>query len=1066
MDNEGDEILESFIEESREHLADIENDLLAIEERGADIDEDLVNRVFRAAHSIKGGAGFMGLETIKTLGHRIENVLGMIRSREIVPNSEVINIVLRAFDKLRDMINNVADSNGQDITEHTVALAGITSAYLPQEEKRQVAETVQIALPNGQPLFTVSRFDVAHAIKGRKAALVVEFDLIHDIHRKGLTPLQFLKDLQEGITLIDCTVETRTVGTLDDEVIINRLPLFVLIACDMDGEQAAEALGVGRENVYTLSEDLTVKSVSMGPYEVVTPPILDPVTGPVRAARSPSTGAAPAAPSPEPVVAATGVQPVGHTVEGPAPSSVEGTVLASEEREVTPEEGQAKATDEVSRRPPAQPERAEAKAASGGASETTLRVNVKLLDSLMNLAGELVLSRNELIQAAATTQQNLVASATQRINLVTSELQEAIMLTRMQPVGNIFNKFPRVVRDLAIKLGRKIELSVSGKDVELDKTIIEGLADPLTHLVRNSADHGIEDPDVRCKRGKSETGRIWLKAYHEAGQVNIEVTDDGRGIDPGRVAEAAVQKGLISPKQAQSMSEKERIALIFLPGFSLAEKVTDVSGRGVGMDVVKTNLDRLGGQIDIESKVGKGTTIRIKLPLTLAIIPSLMISCSGQRYALPMVNVVELLRLPAHQIKDRIERVGDAEVVRLRQELLPVLSLARLLDERQRTDAPQAATDAIAGARAMNIVVVSAGSFNKYGLIVDELHDSEEIVVKPLDQHLKKIRGYAGATIMGNGQVALILDVSSLARIANLDIEDVTAAKAAVEAQSQAQTQKTQSLLVFGSSEAEKFCVPVDWVGRIERISARDIERIGGKKTIQYRGGILPVYALDEVAQVGPLADHKDLLVIVFEVEGHEFGLLAIAPIDTVDVTVEFDAVTLRQPGIKGSAIINGQTTLIVDIREFIGTIHPAWCKTQRGDGEPVSTGRGSKILYAEDSTFFRSTVKGYLEEEGYSVLDAQDGLDAWRILEQHADDISMVLTDIEMPNLDGISLSRRIRTDKRFQHIPIVALTTLASEQDVERGKAVGVTEYQVKLDKAHLLASVQQIMGRPQGS
>jgi len=1060
MDNQGDETLESFIEESREHLADIENDLLAIEERGVDIDEDLVNRVFRAAHSIKGGAGFMGLETIKTLGHRIENVLGMIRSREIVPNSEVINIVLLAFDKLRDMINNVADSNGQDITEYTVALAGITSAYLPQEEKRQVAEIVQIALPNGQPLFTVSRFDVAHAIKNRKAALVVEFDLIHDIHRKGLTPLQFLRDLQEGITLIDCTVETSTVGTLDDQVIINRLPLFVLMACDMDGEQAAEVLGIGRENVYTLSEDLTVKSVSMGPYEVVTPPVPNPVDGPAAVARCQPAGTAPVSPSPQPAAPVRGVQPTRRTMEGPAPSPVEGTALASEELKVTTEEGRAKEGDEVSKRTPAQPERAEAKAASGGASETTLRVNVKLLDSLMNLAGELVLSRNELIQAAATTQQNLVASATQRINLVTSELQEAIMLTRMQPVGNIFNKFPRVVRDLAIRLGKKVELSVSGKDVELDKTIIEGLGDPLTHLVRNSADHGIEDPDVRRGRGKSETGQIWLKAYHEAGQVNIEVADDGRGIDPGKVAEAAVQKGLISPKQAQSMSEKEKIALIFLPGFSLAEKVTDVSGRGVGLDVVKTNLDRLGGQIDIESKVGRGTTIRIKLPLTLAIIPSLMISCSGQRYALPRVNVVELLRLPAHQIKDRIEKVGGAEVVRLRQELLPVLSLAKLLDQQEPTQVPAVATGQ-GGARAMNIVVVSAGSF-KYGLIVDELHDSEEIVVKPLDQHLKKILGYAGATIMGNGQVALILDVSSLARIARLDIEDSAAAKAAVEAESQVQTQKTQSLLVFGSSETEKFCVPVDWVGRIERIAARDIERIGGKKTIQYRGGILPVYALDEVAQVGPLADHKDLLVIVFEVEGHEFGLLAIAPIDTVDVAVELDTETLRQPGIKGSAIINGQTTLLIDIREFIFTINPAWCQIQPEDGEPASTGRGSKILYAEDSGFFRTTVKGLLEEEGYSVLDAQDGLEAWRILEQHADDISMVLTDIEMPNLDGISLSKKIRADKRFQHIPIVALSTLASDKDIERGKAAGVTEYQVKLDKAHLLASIQQIMGR----
>jgi len=430
----------------------------------------------------------------------------------------------------------------------------------------------------------------------------------------------------------------------------------------------------------------------------------------------------------------------------------------------------------------------------------------------------------------------------------------------------------------------------------------------------------------------------------------------------------------------------------------------------------------------------------------------------------PMVNVVELLRIPAHQIKDRIEKVGDAEVVRLRQELLPIMNLPRLLDlEPQERDepSPSPSEEKVASTKAMNVVVVSAGSF-KYGLIVDELHDSEEIVVKPLDQHLKKIRGYAGATIMGNGQVALILDVSSLARIANLNIEETAAAKAAVEAKTGggAGVRKTQSLMVFGSSETEKFGVPVDLVGRIERIDAMAVEQIGGKKTIKYRGGILPVHALDEVAHVGPLAERKDLLVIVFEVHGHEFGLLAIAPIDTVDVAVDLDTETLRQPGIKGSAIINGHTTLIVDIREFIGTINPAWCKPEREGAAHAR--RGSKILYAEDSGFFRSTVKGLLEQEGYSVLDAEDGVDAWRILEENTDDISMVLTDVEMPNLDGIDLSKKIRTDKRFQHIPIVALTTLASDKDIERGKAAGMTEYQVKLDKEHLLASVQQIMGR----
>ncbi|PKN30515.1 MAG: hybrid sensor histidine kinase/response regulator, partial [Deltaproteobacteria bacterium HGW-Deltaproteobacteria-20] len=306
------------------------------------------------------------------------------------------------------------------------------------------------------------------------------------------------------------------------------------------------------------------------------------------------------------------------------------------------------------------------------AQPDSLRVHVSLLEDLMNLAGELVLSRNQLMQAISSGAIHQIEVAGQRIDLVTSELQETIMLTRMQTVGNIFNKFPRVVRDLARTLGKEMDLQLEGNDVELDKTIIEGLGDPLTHLVRNSADHGIEMPDVRVKAGKPAMGTIVLKAYHEAGQVIIEIVDDGGGLDTEKIVAKALSRGLISPDQAKSMSDKEKANLIFLPGLSTAEQVTDVSGRGVGMDVVKSNLDQLGGQVDIETERGKGTTIRIKLPLTLAIIPSLLVSVGQERYAIPQVNVDELLRIPVDQITERVELVGDAEVLLLRGELIPL----------------------------------------------------------------------------------------------------------------------------------------------------------------------------------------------------------------------------------------------------------------------------------------------------------------------------------------------------------------------------------------------------------
>ena len=918
MQIEDDEILQGFIEESLEHLADIENDLLEIEEDGANINEDLVNKVFRAAHSIKGGAGFMGLTVIQDLSHVLENVLGLIRSSKLIPTPEIINVLLQASDKLNTMIEDVANSNEYDIEEHLVPLNAIYES-----------ETAQPA-----------------------------------------------------------------------------------------------------------SEEAPV-------VEASEPEIPEPV----------------AAPTPEPVQA---VQP---EVAKPTPP------------------------------PPPKPKPKKAppkKAAAKVKVDTSIRVHVSLLDSLMTLAGELVLSRNQLLQTITSGDTQSAESVGQRIDLITSELQEAIMLTRMQPIGNVFGKFPRVVRDLSSKLKKDIDLTIVGKDVELDKTIIESINDPLTHLIRNSVDHGIELPAEREQAGKKPTGLVILKAYHAAGQVVIEISDDGKGLDGERLAEAAIDKGLITPEQAQLMSDKEKINLILLPGFSTAKEVTDVSGRGVGMDVVKTNLDQLGGQVDIVSEVGKGTTIYIKLPLTLAIIPCQIIMTGNERYAIPQVNLEELLRIPATQVKKRIERVGNAEVVRLRGNLLPLIRLADVLDikrtyfdegkdkfsedRRERisdrrgkdtaidevngnaTDADRSEADRrFTSASALNIVVVSNGSM-KYGLIVDKLQDSEEIVIKPLGKHLQTCKGYAGATIMGDGRIALILDVANLAIMADLTSMDGTdrASEVAQAAEDLMKQQKDkQALLTFRSSEFEQFAVPLNQVERIEKIKRSDIEDLGGKRVMQYRGGSLSLISVDDVAMVQPIADKDDLLVIVFNISNQLVGLLAIGPIDAIEISVSIDDVTLKQPGVMGSTIIEGQTTMLIDIFEIVGALFPEWFEDIEVY-ETVEEGNTPTILIAEDSNFFRNQVCNYMTESGYEVIEGEDGAIAWELLQEHADKITIVVTDIEMPNMNGFELTETIRKDSRFTNIPIIALTTLAGEEDVAKGKAVGVDEYHIKLDKEKLMASV----------
>ncbi|HCY87293.1 MAG TPA: hybrid sensor histidine kinase/response regulator, partial [Desulfobacteraceae bacterium] len=718
-------------------------------------------------------------------------------------------------------------------------------------------------------------------------------------------------------------------------------------------------------------------------------------------------------------------------------------------------------------------------------------------DTLMNLAGELVLSRNQLLQGINSSNVKATELSSQRIDMITSELQEAIMRTRMQPIANILNKFTRVVRDLSQQLGKSIELDIQGKDVELDKTILESINDPLTHLVRNSVDHGIETPMEREQMAKDPTGRITLKAFHDAGQVNIVISDDGRGLEPNRIATSAIAKGLITDAQVAEMSDKRKMELIFLPGFSTAKEVTDVSGRGVGMDVVVTNIESLGGIIELDSTPGQGTDIQIKLPLTLAIIPSQITSVGNERYALPQVNLNELLRIPASQIKEKIEKVGDAAVVRLRGELLPLLNLAEMLgiqrtyvdpvDKTEKVDRRQnladrrskkhmTTEDAMAdetedtivergddrryhSSSAMNIAVVSAGAF-KYGLVVDQLHDSEEIVVKPVGRHLKKCAAYAGATIMGDGKVALILDISNLAQMAELStIAEAGQQAKAAEEEAAANADKV-ALLTFKNGESEHFAAPLSIVERIERIQTDTIEQIGDRKVVQYRGGSLPLYELSQVADVEALPKREQQEVIVFKVKDKELGLMVTPPVDALEVTLDIDTSTLKQTAVSGSMIINDHTTLLVDIFELVKTMNPEWFTEEAKVAKNMAEEGEKILLFAEDSAFFRNQVKGFMEEDGFKVIEAEDGLIAWELLKERVDEIDLVVTDLEMPNMDGFELTKRIKNDPKYSHLGVIALTSLASEAHIEKGKSVGIDEYEIKLDREKLMSIIRKYL------
>ena len=1090
MTIEDDETLQMYVEESQEHLADIESDLLAIEQAGAEIDLELVNKVFRAAHSIKGGAGFMGLTNIKELSHKMENVLGLIRSQEMVPNPEIVNILLLASDALVNLLNNATISNEIDVSEHIEALVNLAEGSLPQGGAKNIPKMLDIILPDGRATFSVPECDVSKVKERGKYLYLVDYDLIHDAHEKGKTPIQILEDMEKAGSILDSKLDVEGIGDLGTDPASNRLPFTVLYATLLDPTVVNTLFEIDPDRIFEVLQGGLARALA-GDVE---------------------QEAATEDAQPEPIQETC----VEKADPGGEESLVEGSQTTQEDQphaerhkpafRPAPKEPKVeqKVQEEVCE--PAEEKKLPVEA-KGPEMEGNLRVNVGLLDSLMNLAGELVLGRNQLLQSIASKDTRAIQLGGQRLDLITSELQEAIMLTRMQPIGNVFTKFQRVVRDLARNLGKQVELTLEGTEVELDKTIIEAISDPLTHLVRNSVDHGIEYPDDRLAAGKDPTGKIRLEAFHEAGQVNIQISDNGKGIDGRQLASMAVEKGLIQKDQVKMMSDKEKVGLIFLPGFSTAKEVTDVSGRGVGMDVVKTNLDKLGGVVDIDSTVGKGTTVRIKLPLTLAIIPSQVVSTAGDRYAIPQVNMDELLRIPAAQIKERVERVGGAEVVRLRGQLLPLLKLSDVLgvpstyvdpiDGTEKPDRRQGIVDRrspeiLSGAKdtiketqsvqsetgdtegltgqdrrgsldrryhadsAVNIVVVSAGTV-KYGLVVDQLHDSEEIVVKPLGRHLKHCKGYAGATIMGDGRVALILDVGNLVEMAGLTSVEGTdnAANLAKEVVEGISAKKDmQSLLVFRSSEDEQFAVTLSQVERIEKVRTEDVEELGVRKVMHYRGGSLPLFSIDEVANVKPLAENEECLVIVFILGGKEIGLMATGPVDAIDVSVTVDDQTLRQTGIMGSTIINDRTTQLIDIYGLVEALHADWFEGS-GKSKPWE-GTAPTILFAEDSAFFRNQVKGFMEDDGYLVIEAEDGHVAWKLMQEHAPEIGAVVTDIEMPNLDGFQLTEKIRADERFSDLPVIALTTLAGEADVARGKQVGIDDYQIKLDREKLMKSV----------
>ncbi|HEY4918708.1 MAG TPA: chemotaxis protein CheW, partial [Xanthobacteraceae bacterium] len=679
---------------------------------------------------------------------------------------------------------------------------------------------------------------------------------------------------------------------------------------------------------------------------------------------------------------------------------------------------------------------AEEEKTDGKIANQTLRVNVETLEHLMTMVSELVLTRNQLLEIARRHESSEFKVPLQRLSSVTAELQEGVMKTRMQPIGNAWQKLPRIVRDLSGELGKQIELDMRGADTELDRQVLELIKDPLTHMVRNSADHGLETPAERRALGKPEKGTIRLSAYHEGGHIIIEIGDDGRGLNTARIREKAIASRVVTEAAAEKMTEAQIHKFIFAPGFSTATTVTSVSGRGVGMDVVRTNIDQIGGTIEVKSTLGQGSSFVIKIPLTLAIVSALIVEAAGDRFAIPQLAVIELVRAQANS-EHKIERIKDAPVLRLRDKLLPLIHLKSLLkiDNGENT-----------GPENGFIVVTQVGR-ETFGIVVDGVFHTEEIVVKPMSTRLRHINMFSGNTILGDGSVIMIIDPNGIAK----SVGTITAQSAVTDeaAQVRASSDEMVSLLIFHAGAAQPKAVPLSLVTRLEEIDVKNIEISNGRPLIQYRGQLMPLIRVHpDVA----LKTEGTQPLLVFSDGGRSMGLAVDRIVDIVEDRLNVE-VPSDTPGVLGSAVIKGQATEIIDVGYYLPQAFEDWLiRTEKKIKAKART-----ILFVEDSAFFRNMLTPVLRSAGYSVTTVGGGQDALDVL-KGGDQVDMIVTDIEMPGMNGYELAQAVRADERTAALPIIALSALTSADAIERGRLAGFHDYVAKFDRPGLLAAIKE--------
>ncbi len=983
-----DDLLTEFLTETSESLAVLDVELVKFEQEPDN--KEILGNIFRLVHTIKGTCGFLGLPRLEAGAHAGENVLGKFRDGELEVTPEAVTLILKCMDCIRDLLGQLEET-GQE----------------PDGEDRELIDALNA--------HAEGRSAAAPAPEAAPAAEAPATDGSTPTNEFGApVAAELLAEVEEATA---AGVKAATQAELDAE-----------LAAEREAEAAKASTPATNEHGAPVAQELLAE---------------------VEAATAAGARAA---------------------------TEAELNAEMAKEREA---EKAAKAGVPA----PAEKKEAEKKdagkaaAAGGGAgvAASSIRVNVDVLEDLMTLVSELVLTRNQLLQMVRGLDDSEFTVPLQRLSHITTDLQEGVMKTRMQPIGNAWAKLPRIVRDLAVESGKKIELVMLGAETELDRQVLELIKDPLTHMVRNSADHGLEDIEGRVEAGKSETGTITLNAYHEGGHIIIEIADDGRGLNIELIKQKALDNGLTTESDLEGMTDQQIGMFIFKAGFSTAEKITNVSGRGVGMDVVRTNIEKIGGTVELKTTPGKGSTFTIKIPLTLAIVSALIVECSGERFAVPQISVLELVRA-SKQSEYAIEMINDSAVLRLRNRLLPLIALRELLNLKDPTPAAadgngaEEAEDAetadvpavqatgtdltslenLADDEEVFIVVTQVGS-NTFGIIVDRVFDTEEIVVKPVAPILRDITFYSGNTILGDGSVIMILDPNGIAEAAG-EMDTEHRSEADIQAVS-ADEEKT-SLLVFRAGGDELKAVPLALVARLEEVDLEETETSHGQVMVQYRDQLMPLIPFSAAHEFRESGRQP---ILVFTDRERSMGLVVDEIVDIVEDRLKIE-LTADVPGLIGSAVIAGKATDVIDAGYFLTQAFSDWFGAADSAIAFDDGGSGRrKVLLIDDSPFFRNLLTPLLSVAGWQVTTLESAEEALEMRDSGLD-FDVIISDIEMPGMSGFDFAGEVRKGGAWENVPLVALSAHATSADFERGRTAGFNDYVAKFDREGLVSSLAQ--------